>query len=80
MSINFISFKDSDTHNMHTRSDNIEIMIGSETDDIIDELFESLLQKYQEGLEKSLRGSQFILIDLLYYNLQKIRLNRKGSS
>ena len=38
-------------------------MIGSETDDIIDELFESLLQKYQEGLEKSLRGSQFILID-----------------
>ena len=43
MSINFISFKDSDTHNMHIRSDNIEIMIGSETDDIIDELFESLL-------------------------------------
>ena len=31
------------------RVKNIEIMIGSETDDIIDERYESLLQKYQEG-------------------------------
>ena len=47
MSINFISSKDSDeTRNMHTKSDNIEMMIGSEKDDIINELFESLLQKY----------------------------------
>ena len=39
MSINFISSKDSDeTRNMHTKSDNIEIMMGSETHDIIDEL------------------------------------------
>ena len=68
MSINFISSKDSDeTHNMHTKSDNIEIMMGSETHDIIDELFESLLQKYQEGLEESMRRSEFIFdsVDLL---------------
>ena len=34
--------------------------------------FESLLQKYQEGLEISMRGSKFIFnsVDLLYYNLQ----------
>ena len=33
MSINFISSKDSiETRNMHTKSDNIEIMMGSETD------------------------------------------------
>ena len=33
MKINFISFKDSDdTRTMHTKSDNIEIMLGSETD------------------------------------------------
>ena len=39
MSINFISSKDSDeTRNMHTKSYNIEIMMGSETHDIIDEL------------------------------------------
>ena len=61
MPINFISSKDSDeTRNMHTKSDNIEIMMGSETDDIIDELCESFLQKYQEGLEESIEGSEFI--------------------
>ena len=39
MLINFISSKDSDeTHNMHTKSNNIESMMGSETEDIIDEL------------------------------------------
>ena len=83
MSINFISSKDSDeTRNMHTKSDKIEIMMGSETDDITDELFESLLQKYQEGLEESMRASDFIFdsVNLLYFNLQKISLNRKGSS
>ena len=53
MSINFISSKDSDeTRNMHTKSNNIEIMVGSETDEIIEELFKSLLQRYQEGLEE----------------------------
>ena len=47
MSINFISSKDSDeTCNMHTKSDNIEIMMGSETDEIIEEHFRSLLQRY----------------------------------
>ena len=50
--------------------------------DIIDELFKSFLQKYQQGLVEAIRGSEFIFdsVDLLYYNLQKINLNRKGSS
>ena len=62
------------------RVKNIEIMIGSETDDIIYELYESLLQKYQEGLEESMRGSKFIFdsVDLLYYNLQKNKSRQKG--
>ena len=39
MSINFISSKDSDeTCGMLTKSDDIKIMTGSETDDIIEEL------------------------------------------
>ena len=83
MSINFISSKDSgETSNMHTKSDSIEIMVSSETDDIIDELFESLLQKYQEGLEESMKGSEFIFdsVDLLYYHLQRTSLTRIGSS
>ena len=51
MIINLISSKDSDeTHIAHTESDNIEIMMGSETDYIIKELAE-----YHEGLEESKR-------------------------
>ena len=41
MSIIFISSKDSDeTHNKHTKSNNIEIMMSSQTTDIIEEMFE----------------------------------------
>ena len=56
-------------------------MKGSETDKIIEELFESLLARYQEGLEESMKGSEFIFdsIDILYYNLNKISLNRDRS-
>ena len=58
MAINFISSKDSDeTRTMHTKNNNVEIMMGSETDEIIEELFKSFLQKYQEGLEDPMRGS-----------------------
>ena len=44
---------------MHTKSNNVEIMMGCETDEIIEEPFESFLQKYREGLEESMRGSEF---------------------
>ena len=56
-------------------------MMGSETDEIIEELFKSFLQKYQEGLEESMRGSEFIFdsVDALYYNLNKLSLSRGGS-
>ena len=82
MTINFMSSKDSDeTCTRHTKSNNMEIMIGNETDEIIRELFESLLQRYQEGLEGSMRGSEFVFdsIDLLCQKLRKISLNRGGS-
>ena len=67
MQINFISSKDSEeTCTMHTKSHNIEIMIGNETDEIIEKHFESLLQNYQKNLEESMRGSEFVFdsIDL----------------
>ena len=83
MSTNFISHKDySETRTMHTKSDNIEILMSSETDEIIKELFKSLLQRYQEGLEESMKGSDFISdsADLLYYQLQKKSLKRTRSS
>ena len=66
---------------MHTKSNNVEIMTGSETDEIIEDLFESFLQKYQEGLEESMRGSEFVYdsVDVLYYNLNKVSLSSGGS-
>ena len=66
---------------MHTKSNNVEIMMGSETDHIIDENFEFLLQRYQEGLEESMRGSEFVFtnVDLLHYHIQRLSLNRGGS-
>ena len=80
---NFISSKkDSDqTHTMRTKSDNIEIMMGSETNDIMEELFKSLLERYQERLEESMRGTEFIFdsVDTLYCNLNKTSLGRDGS-
>ena len=59
----------------------IENMIGNETDEIIEELFEYLLQKHQEGLGKSMKESEFVFdgIGLLYYKVHKISLYRGGS-
>ena len=71
MAINFIPFKDSDeTRTMHTKSNNVEIMMGSETNEIVKELFKSFLQKYQEGLKESMRGSEFAYdsVDAFYNN------------
>ena len=78
MALNFISSKkDSDeTRTMHTKSVNIEIMMESETDEIIEYLFKFLLQRHQEGLEESMRGSEFIFDDPLYYDLNKASLSR----
>ena len=69
ITITFISSKGFDqTRMMHSKSDNKEIIIGNETYEIIEELFKTLLQRYQERLEESMKGSEFILdsIDILY--------------
>ena len=47
MTINFFSSKDSEEiYTMHSKSDNIEILIGNETGEIIEDLFDSFLQRY----------------------------------
>ena len=55
--VNFISLKPNfdETRVMYTRSDNIEIMFGDDNDDIIEQLFESLLKKYEENLPNKMR-------------------------
>ena len=66
---------------MHTKSHNIEILLGNKTDEIIEELFESLLKNYQKDLEESMRRSKFVFdsVDLLHYHFHKISLYRDGS-
>ena len=56
-------------------------MKGTETNDIINELFESFFKKYQEGLETKMEGSNFVFesVDLLYYSLHEISLSKGGS-
>ena len=44
---------------MHTKSHNEEILTGSDTDEIVEELFESFLQRYDQNLEEKLKGSDF---------------------
>ena len=82
MSINFISLKDSiEVRTMYTKSDNVNIMIGSDINDIIEELFKSTLERYQSGLEESMRGSEFVFdcVNELHYKLDKVDLNRGRS-
>ena len=78
---NFISSIDNDEERvMHSKSDNIEIMINDEADEVIKELFDSLKNRYQNNLE-SMKSSEFVLdyIQLLYYKCHKINPNRGGS-
>ena len=52
ITINFIFSKDTDEeHAKHSKGDNIELMIYDNADEVIEELFESLLNKYQIVLE-----------------------------
>ena len=61
IAINFISFNVSDEECvMHSKSDNIEIMSHDKADEAIEELVESLISRYQIGLETSKKGSNFI--------------------
>ena len=56
-------------------------MINDKADEVIEELFESLLSRYQIGLEKSMKRSDFIFncVHLLRYKCYKINLNHDGS-
>ena len=45
---------------MHSKSDNIEILINNDADKVAEEFFESILSKYQIELEILIRRSDFI--------------------
>ena len=61
MPTNFISSIDNDDedHVMHSKSDNIEIMINYQANEVTENLFDSLKNRYQINL-KSIKDCQFV--------------------
>ena len=65
---------------MHSRSNDIIFTSYNDTDEVVDELFESLRSRCQKKFETSMRGSDFIFgsVQLMYYKCHKV--NFKGGS
>ena len=55
-------------------------MIIDEANEVIEELFKSLLHRYQNNLEKSMKGGEFFFhcVHLLHYKCHKTNLDRDG--
>ena len=81
--ISFVSQKpgSDETRTMYSRSIPEEIMSGSETEEIIEKLIKSLLQKYQDNLQNKMKGSDFIFngVNYLFYDLNRITISKGGS-
>ena len=72
IAINFISLKDAEEeHVMHLKSNNIEFMISCNVNNIIDELFKTLLSRCRGNSETSMRGIDFIFdsFQSLYFQM-----------
>ena len=66
---------------MYSKSDNIEIMIKDEADDIMEELFKLLQNRYGSNLEELIEVTEFVFdyVHLLYYKCHEIQPNRGES-
>ena len=67
---------------MHSKSKAVEVYMGSDTENVIDTLFNTLLQNFQSAQETSNeRGSEFIpdSVEVLYYEFHKIDIIRAES-
>ena len=81
MQVSFISPINEENDIMHSKSDNVEIMRGRSTNDILNMFIETFKQRYQEGLETKMRGINYVFnhVKLLEYHFQKISINRGNS-
>ena len=81
--ISFVSLKpDSDeTRLMHTRSNAEKFMNGSETEEIIELLYRSLLQNYNDNLQEKMRAADFVFIGInyFYYDFNRVSISKGGS-
>ena len=57
---------------MHSKSDNIKIMVNDQAEEVIKELFDTLKDKYQNNLE-SMKGSEFVFDCVLYCIINVIK-------
>ena len=66
-------------HIIQTKSDNIEIVINDEVNEVIKGIFDSLKNSFQNNLEL-IKGSEFIFdyVHLLHYKCHKINPNCNG--
>ena len=63
-----------ETRITYSKSEPVEICMGNDTEDAIDRLFNTLLQRFQEAQETSNdKGNGFLFesVELLYYHFQK---------
>ena len=82
MHVNFVSLNDTgEIHTIFGWSDNEEIRLGNETDDIIKRLINSFLNNYQKEEIILRNGSNFVFesVDLLSYHIHKTSLKRGQS-
>ena len=74
VTINFISSIDNGVERvMHSKSDNIEIMINDKANKVIKELFDSFKNRYHNNL-RSMKNRDVIFnyIQLIYYKCHKL--------
>ena len=67
---------------MYTKSEPVEIYTGKDTENVIDTLLKTLLQRFQRAQKTwNERGSEFIpdSVELLYYYFQRIDIRRAKS-
>ena len=71
MQISFISLTNEESDTIHSNSDNIEIMRGIDTNNVVNRLIESFKQRYQEN-PKNTKDNRCYLYAIVTLNFHKI--------
>ena len=80
--ISFIFLTDSNVRQrLYSKSDNVNILHAVDSIGVINELFDTFLKSYRDGLETKMTGSSYFFekVDSLEYHFHKVTLKR-GSS
>ena len=63
---------------MYSTSDNMKFTSYNDVNEVVNELFKSFLLRYQDNLETSMRGSDFVFdsVKLMHYKCHKVNYKR----